>query len=44
MEHSKPIKIRKSWNGISPITRIKQSKKLYSRAVVKQQSRKEQYV
>ena len=34
--NKKKIKIRRSWN-ISPVTKVKKSKKLYNRALTKQQ-------
>jgi hypothetical protein len=37
----KPIKIRKSWGNVKPITKIKDSDKFYDRSQEKDQMRKE---
>lgn len=34
----KPIKIRRTWGQLKPVTRVKQSKKIYSRKDFKWQS------
>ena len=41
MANREIIKIRKNWGPISPITKIKQSKKHYSRRNTKAEARKE---